>query len=70
VVEVVFSARRLVEIRLHPIEFGWGLPRPQTGRPMLAHGAIAERAVARFRELSAPFGTDVQAEGEIGVIRL
>jgi poly-gamma-glutamate capsule biosynthesis protein CapA/YwtB (metallophosphatase superfamily) len=69
VVEVVFSARRLLELRLHPIELGWGLPRPQTGRPMLATGDIAERAIARFRKLSAPFGTQVHTEGGIGVIR-
>ena len=69
VVEVVFTARRLAELRLHPIELGWGLPRPQTGRPMLAQGEIAQRALARFRTLSAPFGVDVQTEGGIGVIR-
>ncbi|MBO0881920.1 MAG: CapA family protein, partial [Mycobacterium sp.] len=70
VVEVVFSSRRLIELRLHPIQLGWGLPRPQTGRPMLAQGDIAQRAIDRFRKLSAPFGTEVQTDGNVGVIRL
>jgi poly-gamma-glutamate capsule biosynthesis protein CapA/YwtB (metallophosphatase superfamily) len=70
VAEVVFTGRRLAELRLHPIELGWGLPRPQTGRPLLARGDIAQRALARFRKLSAPFGVDVQTDGDVGVIRL
>jgi len=37
---------------------------------MLAQGDIAQRAIARFRKLSAPFGVDVQSEGDVGIIRL
>jgi poly-gamma-glutamate synthesis protein (capsule biosynthesis protein) len=65
VVTVAFSARALSEIRIHPIELGFGLPRPQTGRPMLAEGDIARRAIERFQTLSAPLGAEINAEGRV-----
>jgi poly-gamma-glutamate capsule biosynthesis protein CapA/YwtB (metallophosphatase superfamily) len=69
IVSVEFAAREVVELRIHPIELGFGLPRPQTGRPLLAERDIAARALERFRKLSAPFGVAVSIEDEVGVIR-
>jgi len=63
IVMVTFESRRLTELRVHPIELGFGLPRPQTGRPLLADGDIARRAIDRFARLSAPFGVAVGADG-------
>ena len=72
IVMVSFEARRLAEIRVHPIEIGFGLPRPQTGRPMLAEadGDIARRAIERFARLSAPFGVTVGADGCVESLRV
>ncbi len=66
---LTFKARKLCELRLHPIELGFGLSRPQAGRPVLAEGEIARLAVERFQTLSAPFGTQVSLDGSEGVIR-
>jgi poly-gamma-glutamate synthesis protein (capsule biosynthesis protein) len=70
VAQVSFESKRLSSVSLHPLEFGFGLPRSQFGRPMLAQRDIAQRALARFRRLSEPFGTCVEVDGDIGVIRL
>jgi poly-gamma-glutamate synthesis protein (capsule biosynthesis protein) len=66
---VSFSGKGLREIRLHPIEFGFGLPRPQAGRPILAEGRPARDVIERFQRLSHPFQTQIDVEGDTGVIR-
>jgi Bacterial capsule synthesis protein PGA_cap len=65
---VSFKGKRLNDIRLHPIELGWGQPRSQFGRPLLASGDLARSALDRFRRLSEPFATNVQVLGDCGVI--
>jgi poly-gamma-glutamate synthesis protein (capsule biosynthesis protein) len=66
---VSFGDSGLREIRLHPIEFGYGLARGQAGRPILAGGTEALETLERFQRLCAPFKTVVEIEGETGVIR-
>jgi poly-gamma-glutamate synthesis protein (capsule biosynthesis protein) len=70
VVMLCFDNRRLRQLRLHPIELGFGLPRSQAGRPVLAEGPVAQRALERFRDLSAPFGCTIDIENGVGVVRL
>lgn len=67
--QVSFTKGALGEIRLHPIEFGYGLPRGQAGRPMLAEGKEAQEVIERFQRLSGAFKTRIEVEGETGVIR-
>ena len=68
---VSFDDKRLKEIRLHPIELGLGLPRFQRGRPLPAEpgGEAAKRVIENFRKMSEPFGTKVEIENGVGVIR-
>jgi poly-gamma-glutamate synthesis protein (capsule biosynthesis protein) len=66
---ISFEQKRLCQIRLHPIEWGFGLPRTQAGRPMLAEGDLARKVLQRFKRLSEPFGTTIELEGDVGVIR-
>lgn len=70
IVMLSFSARSLAELRLHPIELGFGLSRSQAGRPALADGDIARRALERFRDLSGPFGVSVEIDNCAGVVRV
>jgi len=70
IAQVSFSRQGLREIRLHPIEFGYGLSRGQAGRPILAEGKEAEEVISRFQRLSAGFGTKVEADGETGTVRV
>lgn len=61
----------LVEIKLYPVDLGIGKSRPwsRMSVPALADGEIAERILTRVQELSKPFGTTIEIENGIGVIR-
>ena len=59
-----FRGGSLNQLTLHPIEFGFGLPRAQFGRPMLSSGNIAQQALERFQRLSAPYGTQIDITGD------
>jgi poly-gamma-glutamate synthesis protein (capsule biosynthesis protein) len=63
-----FAAESLKEIRLYPLELGYGLPRSQRGRPLLAAGEAAERVIGRVAELSRRYGTHVAYRDGVGVI--
>jgi len=59
---------KLAEIRIHPIHQGFGRPRGQRGRPMLAGGAMAEAIIARVDALSKPYGVRVENRNGTGVV--
>ena len=65
-----FTNGRLTQIELHPITLGFGLPRPQRGRPLAAKGDLAREIITRMQQLSKPLGTDIAYEKGLGVIRL
>ena len=65
-----FSNNKLKEIRVHPIDQGFGRPRPQRGRPVLAEGDVADRVIERVIRLSKRYGTKVVNRSGIGVIEL
>lgn len=64
-----FREGELHDIRIVPIVLGYGLPRPQRGRPVAASGEDARRILELLQELSEPFGTRIEIDGEEGVIR-
>ncbi len=66
---VEFEAGNLSEIRLYPITLGFELPRPVRGRPMLADAELGQEVLEELQELSAAFGTTIQIEDGVGVIR-
>lgn len=65
-----FDGGELTEVRLFPVELGYeetnlsrrGIPRP-------APPVTARRILERLQELSEPFGTRIEFEGDVGVIR-
>ena len=61
----------LEEIRLYPIVLGFGNPRPQRGRPVIADAEAGRRIIQELRQLSEPFGVRVEydAEKNVGVVR-
>jgi poly-gamma-glutamate capsule biosynthesis protein CapA/YwtB (metallophosphatase superfamily) len=63
-----FAGEELKEVRLYPLELGFGKPRGQRGRPLLASGETAERIISRVARISKRYGTDVQFRDGIGVI--
>jgi poly-gamma-glutamate capsule biosynthesis protein CapA/YwtB (metallophosphatase superfamily) len=65
-----FSSNKLNEIRIHPIDQGFGRPRPQRGRPVLADGEVANRVIERVTKLSQRYGTEIVNRSNVGVIEL
>ena len=66
----IFQAKRLREVRLYPLDLGFGRPVGQRGRPLLAEGEVAQQVLAWLQQLSKPFGTHIDIEDGIGVIRI
>ncbi len=62
-----FSEKKLKQIRIHPIDQGFGRPRPQRGRPVLAEGDVANRVIKRVTKLSERYGTKIFQRGELGI---
>ena len=63
-----FEKTKLKEIKIYPIDQGFGRPRPQRGRPVLAEGA--ERVIDRVARLSKRYGTEIVKNECGGVIAL
>jgi poly-gamma-glutamate capsule biosynthesis protein CapA/YwtB (metallophosphatase superfamily) len=63
-----FAGGKLAEIAIHPIDQGFGRPRPQRGRPVLAEAAMAERILTRLARLSQPYGTKVENRNGSGFV--
>ncbi|MEE4277743.1 MAG: CapA family protein [Halieaceae bacterium] len=66
----VFENRELVELALHPITLGYGLPRQVRGRPMLADDELGAKIINDLRERSAPFGTRITEQRGVGYVEL
>jgi poly-gamma-glutamate synthesis protein (capsule biosynthesis protein) len=65
-----FEAKKLREIKIFPIEQGFGRPRPQRGRPVLADGEVANRVIERVMRLSQRYGTKITKRDGVGLIEL
>jgi poly-gamma-glutamate synthesis protein (capsule biosynthesis protein) len=70
VVDAKFGARELRSISVYPVDLGFGRPRSQRGRPLLAGDNLTGRILARIKRLSASFGTRMEIENGVGVIKL
>jgi poly-gamma-glutamate capsule biosynthesis protein CapA/YwtB (metallophosphatase superfamily) len=70
VATVRFKDGLLAGVELHPITMGFGLPRPQRGRPLLASGELAQKIIEETAEYSVPFGTEISFENGVGVVRI
>jgi poly-gamma-glutamate synthesis protein (capsule biosynthesis protein) len=63
-----FAGPRVRQIRLYPLDLGFGKPRTQRGRPLLADPALGQAIVERVACLSRKYGTEVAYRDGIGVI--
>ncbi len=70
VAELRLSRSGASKIVLHPIELGYGTPRSQRGRPVMASRESAERTLQTAARLCEKYGTRVTAEHGVGVIEL
>jgi len=61
---------RVAEVRLYPVDLGYGLPLTKSGVPRLAGPAVARSILERLQRISKPYGTTIAIEGGVGVIRI
>lgn len=65
-----FAGGTLKEVRIYPVEARYDEEKlALRGIPRLAPPAIAQRILQRLQTLSAPLGTDIRIEGNVGIIR-
>ena len=65
-----FDKGQLQEVRIYPIWARQDAPISRRGLPMLAPPAMAQKILQRLQKLSAPFGTQIAIENNVGVIRV
>lgn len=65
-----WQAKRLVELALHPIALGFGKPRTERGRPMLADSASGQKILEYLVQRSATFGTKITIRDGVGYVEL
>ena len=63
-----YRGGELAEIRLLPTDLGYGRPRFQRGRAVLADKTLAAKILERVQGLSKPFGTTIENRDGIGFI--
>lgn len=65
-----YDGGELQKIELIPLWLGREKARSQRGRPFIAKGEQGLKILEDLRRLSQPFGTEIEIEGDIGIIRL
>jgi poly-gamma-glutamate capsule biosynthesis protein CapA/YwtB (metallophosphatase superfamily) len=65
-----FDKGQLQEVRIYPIWARQDAPISRRGMPMLAPPAMAQKILQRLQKLSAPFGTQIAIENNVGVIHV
>jgi hypothetical protein len=65
-----YDKGKLQEIRIYPTWGRYDAPISLRGVPELAPTEIAQRILQRLQKLSAPFGTKIAIEGNVGVIEV
>ena len=64
-----FRKGKLDEISLYPLDLGFGRPRSQRGRPLLADQETGTKTLEGLAELSRPFGVEIKIADGKGVVR-
>lgn len=65
-----WRAGKLSEVRLLPTDLGYGRPRYQRGRAVLADKPLAAKILERAQRLSQPFGTTIENRDGIGYVKI
>ena len=65
-----WQGKRLTALALHPISLGFGKPRTERGRPMLADPATAAKILNDLSQRSAPFDTRITIRNGVGHVEL
>lgn len=63
-----FASGSLKQILLYPVDLGYGRPRSQRGRPLLAESETGKEIIARLSRLSKNLGTEIAYRDGCGII--
>ena len=63
-----FKDKKLARVDLYPLDLGFGKPRWQRGRPLLAEEKLGHEIIDKVTQLSRRLGTDVKYQDGRGVI--
>jgi poly-gamma-glutamate synthesis protein (capsule biosynthesis protein) len=63
-----FRDGTLVDLALHPISLGFGLPPSQRGRPKFADPELGDKILDDLIRLSEPFGTTIERRDGVGYV--
>ena len=63
-----WAGGKLKEIRIYPIDLNPAPDKPK-GPAAFASPAVGKKILEELRRISAPFGTNVQIEDGVGIIR-
>jgi len=64
-----YEGGRVTEIRIYPIDVRRDATAKQSGLPRIAPPELGHRILSLVRDLSAPFGTTITIDGNVGIIR-
>jgi poly-gamma-glutamate synthesis protein (capsule biosynthesis protein) len=65
-----FGNRALRQIKLYPVDLGFGRPRSQRGRPILADADTGKKIIERIARLSKSFDTRIQPSEGFGIVQV
>ena len=63
-----FEGGKIAEIRLQPVDLGFGERGADRGTPRIATPEVARTILKRLQRLSAPYGTTITIEHNVGII--
>ena len=70
VAQLKYRDGQLIQLSLYPVDIGHGRPRSQRGRPVLADAQLGRKILNHMQNMSAHFGTQMEIEDDVGIIRL
>jgi poly-gamma-glutamate synthesis protein (capsule biosynthesis protein) len=63
-----FREGRLSELRLYPIDLGYGKPLTDSGTPRPASADKSRSILERLQKISRPYGTQIDIQNNVGII--
>jgi hypothetical protein len=65
-----YEKGRVCEIRLYPVDLGYGMRLTQSGIPRTASPTVGRSILERLQQISRPYDTEIVIEDNVGVIRM
>lgn len=69
IAESRFELETVAEIRIYPVDLGYGRKLTESGTPRLAGPEQSQRILRRLQQISQKYGTKMVIEGSVGIVR-